>query len=83
MDNTINAFTELFGRMTTTLPGFKIINIKDSDLDIYRKVTALVKAHVKDSKITIEFNIESKELLVNGSPIDLYYFGYFTKQLEQ
>lgn len=83
MDNTTNAFTELFGWKTTTQPGFKIVNIEDSDLDIYRKVTTLVKARVKESKITTEYNIESKELLVNGTPIDLYYFGYFTKQLEE
>ena len=61
----------------------KIINVEDSNLDMYRKITALVKARVKESKLTTEYNMDSKELLVNGNSIDLYYFGYFTKQLEE
>lgn len=82
MNNT-DQFSAILGGIKTTEPGFKIINVEDFNLDMYRKITALVKARVKESKLTTEYNIESKELLVNGTPIDLYYFGYFTKQLEQ
>ena len=81
MNNT-DIFSAMFGGTTKTQPGFKIINVNDSELEMFRKVSAQVKEHVKESKLTIEFNIESKELEVHGTAKDLYYFGYFTKELE-
>lgn len=80
--NDTDIFSAMFGGTTKPQSGFKIININDSNLERYRKVCAQVRERVKESKLTIEFNIESKELAVHGTAKDLYYFGYFTKELE-
>lgn len=66
-----------------TIPtGFAIFNIDENSLNKFRKVAEEVKKKLTGSQIKIEYDVIKKELHVYGNLVDIYWFGYFTKQFE-
>lgn len=67
---------------TTSFPSFYLTNVDDLSLERYRKVITKVKEKTKSNNISISYDVLKQKLTITGTAIDLFYFGYYTRDLK-
>lgn len=75
-------FNELFSEKIIRYPSFILTKVDDASLEKFRAVLNKVKEKTKSTTIKMEYDVMAKSLSITGSAVDLFYFGYYTKELE-
>lgn len=79
MDKLIDA---IFADKTIRFPSFTLTKVDDTSLERFRTVINKVKEQTKSTAIKMDYDVMSKNLTITGTAVDLFYFGYYVKELE-
>lgn len=77
-----NIFESLFTEKTVRFPSFVFTGVDAKSLDKFKQVVIKVKAKTKSTVIELDYDVMSSNLTIKGTSLDLFYFGYYTKELE-
>ena len=81
MKNMDKIFESFFSEKTVRYPSFVFTGVDGSSLDKFKQVVDKVKAQTKSDAIRLDYEVISKKLTVTGAAVDIYWFGYYTKEL--
>ena len=73
-------FESIFTDLVPRLPSFRLTKIDAESLEMYREVVLKVKSKNKESKITLDYDVMNQTLTVQGTAVDIFWFGYYTKE---
>lgn len=73
---------QIFADRTIRFPSFTLTKVDDTSLEKFREIITKVKEKTKSTAIKMDYDVMSKSLIVTGSAVDLFYFGYYVKELE-
>lgn len=73
---------EFFSEKTIRYPSFTFTGVDGTHLDKFREVVNKVKERTKTTVLNLDYDVINKRLSITGTSIDLYWFGYYTKELE-
>lgn len=63
-------------------PSVVFTNVDAESLERLKQVVMKVKLKHKNSNVELDYDVMSSKLTVRGTSLDLFYFGYYTKELE-
>lgn len=78
-----NLFESFFSEKTIRYPSFIFTGVDAKSLDKFKQVVIKVQEKTKSKVIELDYDVMSSNLTVKGTALDLFYFGYYTKELEQ
>lgn len=64
----------------TSLPSIYFTKVDDKSLERYRKVVIEVNKKNKSTTCKIDYDVLEQKLTITGTALDLFYFGYYTKE---
>lgn len=74
-------FDSLFTEKTIRFPSFVFTGVDAKSLDKFKQVVTKVKQKTKSNIIELDYDVMSSNLTVKGTALDLFYFGYYVKEL--
>lgn len=77
-----NIFESFFSEKTVRFPSFVFTGVDAKSLDKFKQVVIKVQEKTKSTVIELDYDIMSSNLTIRGTSLDLFYFGYYTKELE-
>lgn len=77
-----NIFESFFPEKTIRFPSFVFTRVDAKSLDRFKQVVIKVKAKTKSNVIELDYDVMTSNLKVTGSSLDLFWFGYYTKEME-
>lgn len=77
-----NIFESFFAEKTVRFPSFVFTGVDAKSLDKFKQVVTKVKQKTKSTVIELDYDVMSSNLTIRGTSLDLFYFGYYTKELE-
>lgn len=75
-------FESFFSEKTVRFPSFVFTGVNAKSLDKFKQVVTKVKQKTKSNIIELDYDVMSSNLTVKGTALDLFYFGYYVKELE-
>lgn len=75
-------FESFFLEKTVRFPSFILTKVDDTSLEKFRTVINKVKDKTKSTAIKMEYDVMSKQLIITGTSVDIYWFGYYTCELK-
>lgn len=75
-------FESLFTEKTIRFPSFVFTGVDAKSLDKFKQVLIKVQDKTKSKVVELHYDVMSSNLTVKGTALDLFYFGYYTKELE-
>lgn len=75
-------FESFFAEKTIPFPSFVFTGVDAKSLDKFKQVVIKVQNKTKSKTIELDYDVMSSKLTVKGTALNLFYFGYYTKELE-
>lgn len=77
-----NLFESFFSEKVVRFPSFVFTGVDAKSLNKFKQVLIKVQDKTKSKVVELHYDVMSSNLTVKGTALDLFYFGYYTKELE-